>query len=48
MFHLVEKRAARRTGGANPFVVPGELAAYVAGLEREFDDELARQRAALR
>jgi hypothetical protein len=39
-------RAARNIP-TNPFVKPGELQTYVAGLEQDFDKQLAKQTAAL-
>lgn len=40
-----EKLARRAAGAANPFVDPLELQRFVARTERDFRDELARQRA---
>jgi metallo-beta-lactamase class B len=45
-FDLHGKRARQVAGDANAFVVPGELAAFNAQLERAFEAELARQTAA--
>jgi metallo-beta-lactamase class B len=36
-----------KDGEPNPFVHPGELATYVAGLEADFDKALAKQTAAM-
>jgi metallo-beta-lactamase class B len=41
------KREQMKDGAPNPFVKPGELATYVAGLEQDFDKQLAKQTAAL-
>jgi metallo-beta-lactamase class B len=41
------KRAAMKDGVPNPFVKPGELNAYAATLEQDFDKQLAKQTAAL-
>ncbi len=45
-FHMDEKLAARKPGAPNPFVRPGELAAYVDQSRRDFEQELAKQTAA--
>ncbi len=45
-FHLSEKRARMKEGGANPFIDPNEFAAVVQASEREFHSEVARQQAA--
>jgi len=41
------KRAQMKDGAPNPFVKSGENASYVAGLEQDFDKQLAKQTAAL-
>jgi len=41
------KRAQMKDGAPNPFVKPDELATYVAGLEQDFDKQLAKQTAAM-
>jgi metallo-beta-lactamase class B len=46
MFDLAAKRAKQKPGAPNPFVVPGEFAAYVGALEKDFAAELRRQSAA--
>jgi len=45
-FHLSEKRARMRAGGANPFIDPTEFAAYVNASEQDFRREVARQQSA--
>ena len=45
-FHMDEKLAARKPGTPNPFVRPGELAAYADQSQQEFEQELAKQTAA--
>jgi metallo-beta-lactamase class B len=47
VYGMQAKRAQMKDGAPNPFVKPGELATYVAGLEQDFDQQLARQTAAL-
>lgn len=47
VYGMQDKRAAMKDGAPNPFVKPGELATYVAGLEADFDKALAKQTAAL-
>lgn len=45
-FDLPGKRARLTAGGPNPFVDAGELARFVAGSRREFEQALAAQQAA--
>jgi hypothetical protein len=45
---MQEKRARMKDGAPNPFVKPGELATYLAGLETDFDKQLAKQMAAMK
>jgi len=45
-FHLMEKRAEMAKGGANPFVNPFELRAWVDQSEQDFQEELKTQQAA--
>src|ERR1700744_4766582 len=47
VYGMQDKRAQMKEGAPNPFVKPGELATYVAGLEQDFDKQLAKQTAAL-
>ena len=47
VYDMQAKRAQMKDGAPNPFVKPGELATYVAGLEQDFDKQLAKQTAAL-
>ena len=47
VYGMQAKRAAMKDGAPNPFVKPGELQTYVAGLEADFDKQLAKQTAAL-
>ncbi|MEH2510490.1 metallo-beta-lactamase class B [Nitrobacteraceae bacterium AZCC 1564] len=47
VYGMQAKRAQMKDGAPNPFVKPGELATYVATLERDFDKQLAKQTAAL-
>jgi metallo-beta-lactamase class B len=47
VYGMQAKRAQMKDGAPNPFVKPGELQAYVAGLEVDFDKALAKQTAAL-
>ena len=48
VYGMQAKRAQMKDGAPNPFVKPGELATYVAGLEQDFDKQLAKQTAALK
>jgi metallo-beta-lactamase class B len=48
VYGMQDKRAQMKDGAPNPFVKPGELATYVAGLEQDFDKQLAKQTAALK
>lgn len=48
VYNMQEKRAQMKDGAPNPFVKPGELATYVAGLEQDFDKQLAKQTAELK
>ena len=47
VYDMQAKRAQMKDGTPNPFVKPGENATYVAGLEQDFDKQLAKQTAAL-
>jgi metallo-beta-lactamase class B len=47
MYAMEAKRAQIKDGAPNPFVQPGELATYAATLEKDFDEKLAGQTAAL-
>ncbi|MVT68826.1 BJP family subclass B3 metallo-beta-lactamase [Bradyrhizobium pachyrhizi] len=47
VYAMQAKRAQMKDGAPNPFVEPGENATYVAGLEQDFDKQLAKQTAAL-
>jgi metallo-beta-lactamase class B len=47
VYGMQAKRALMKDGTQNPFVKPGENATYVAGLEQDFDKQLAKQTAAL-
>jgi metallo-beta-lactamase class B len=47
VYGMQAKRAEMKDGAQNPFVKPGELQTYVAGLEADFDKQLAKQTAAL-
>jgi metallo-beta-lactamase class B len=47
VYGMQEKRAQMKQGAPNPFVKPGELGTYVAGLEQDFDKQLAKQTASL-
>jgi metallo-beta-lactamase class B len=47
VYGMQAKRAQMKDGAPNPFVKPGELQTYVAGLEQDFDKQLAKQTAAL-
>jgi metallo-beta-lactamase class B len=44
-FHLDEKRGRVAKGGANPFIDPAELRAFVDRSEQDFDRELKAQQA---
>ncbi|MFL6247999.1 MAG: subclass B3 metallo-beta-lactamase [Thermoanaerobaculia bacterium] len=44
-FNLTEKRKKAKKGGANPFIVRGEFAAYLDKAWKELEREEARQRA---
>ncbi len=48
VYGMQAKRAQMKDGAPNPFVKPGELATYVAGLEQDFDKQLAKQTAAIK
>jgi len=45
MYGMQAKRAKLAGGGPNPFVDPGAFNQYVAGLEKSFDEGLAKQTA---
>jgi metallo-beta-lactamase class B len=45
MYGMQAKRAKLAGGGPNPFVDPGAFNQYVAGLEKAFDEGLAKQTA---
>jgi metallo-beta-lactamase class B len=47
-FGLAEKAAKMKPGAPNPFIVPGEFRKLVAGMEKSFDAELAKQKASSR
>jgi metallo-beta-lactamase class B len=47
VYGMQDKRAKMKDGAPNPFIKPGELQTYVAGLEQDFDKQLAKQTAAL-
>lgn len=47
VYGMQAKRARMQDGAPNPFVQPGELAAYAATLEADFDKALAKQTATL-
>jgi len=47
VYGMEEKRAQMKDGAPNPFVKPGELATYVEGLEKAFDEALAKQTEAI-
>ncbi len=47
VYGMQAKRAQMKDGAPNPFVKPGELATYIAGLSEDFDKQLAKQTAAL-
>lgn len=47
VYDMQAKRAEMKDGAPNPFVKPGENVTYVAGLEQDFDKQLAKQTAAL-
>jgi len=44
-FHPQEKLAKRKAGAPNPFVDPGELQRFVAASKKDFEAELAKQKA---
>jgi metallo-beta-lactamase class B len=44
-FHMREKLARRSAGAPNPFIDPAEYRTFVQNSHREFEKELARQRA---
>ncbi len=46
-FHMREKVSRMKAGAPNPFIDPGEFQRFLAGAERDFNEALARQRAAL-
>jgi metallo-beta-lactamase class B len=48
VYGMQAKRAQMKDGAPNPFVKPGENASYVAGLEQDFDKQVAKQTAALK
>lgn len=48
VYGMQAKRAEMKDGAPNPFVKPGELATHIAGLEQDFDKQLAKQTAALK
>ena len=43
MYGMEAKRAKISEGGPNPFVKPGEFNEYAAGMEKSFDEGLAKQ-----
>jgi metallo-beta-lactamase class B len=45
-FHLAEKLAKLKPGAPNPFIDAGELHSFTAQAEKDFDAELAKQKAA--
>jgi metallo-beta-lactamase class B len=47
VYGMQAKRAQMKDGAPNPFVQPGELAAYAVTLEQDFDKALTKQTAAL-
>ncbi|MFK4505795.1 BJP family subclass B3 metallo-beta-lactamase [Bradyrhizobium daqingense] len=47
VYGMQAKRAEMKDGAPNPFVKPGELATYIAGLSDDFDKQLAKQTAAV-
>jgi metallo-beta-lactamase class B len=47
VYGMQAKREQMKDGAPNPFVKPGELQTYVAGLEQDFDKQLAKQTVAL-
>jgi metallo-beta-lactamase class B len=47
MYDMAGKRAKIADGAPNPFVNPGEFNTYAATLEKQFNDSLAKQTAAL-
>jgi len=44
-YHPQQKLALRKKGAPNPFVDPGELLRFVAASQRDFEAELAKQKA---
>lgn len=44
-YHPQQKLALRKKGAPNPFVDPGELQRFVAASQRDFEAELAKQKA---
>jgi metallo-beta-lactamase class B len=44
MYGMEEKRTKLADGSPNPFVKPTEFNTYVAGLEKAFDEGLAKQK----
>lgn len=44
-YHPQEKLALRKKGGPDPFIDPGELRRFVAASQRDFEAELAKQKA---
>ena len=47
-FDLEAKRKAIGDGKANPFIVPGEFAAFMEGAEKDFNAQLAKQQASVK
>src|SRR6201994_2072028 len=47
VYGMQAKRAEMKDGAPNPFVKPGELGTYIAGLEADFEKQLAKQTAAM-
>src|ERR1700753_1216579 len=48
VYGMQAKRAQMKDGAPNPFVKPGELQTYVAGLEQDFAKQLAKQQGGLK
>jgi len=46
VYDMAAKRAQMKDGAPNPFVKPGELATYIATLEKDFNTQLEKQTAA--
>jgi metallo-beta-lactamase class B len=46
VYDMEAKRAQMKDGAPNPFVKPGELATYIATLEKDFNTQLEKQTAA--